>query len=200
VPGTEVPSGRALLGLVTGLTLVAVPAVLWLAPAEVTASAPVTTAAQAPDPAAQALPIRVRLGGIDVEAPVVPVGVDGLGEMELPQDVRTVGWYRFGPAPGAAAGSSVLSGHVDDRVQGRGTFYRLTDLEAGDPVSVELADGTQLEYRVRTVERIDKDVLPGEEIFDRTGPPRLTLVTCGGDFDWGTRKYQDNVVVTARPG
>ena len=78
-------------------------------------------------------PVRIRLAGVEVDAPVVPVGVDERGEMAVPEDVRTVGWYRFGPGPGATAGSSVLAGHVDDRVQGRGAFYRLAELAVGRP-------------------------------------------------------------------
>lgn len=141
----------------------------------------------------------MRLAGIDVDAVVVAVGVDERGEMEVPRDVRTVGWYRFGPGPGSDAGSAVLSGHVDDRVQGRGAFYALTDVEVGDPVRVELTDGTDVAYRVSRVERIDKSVLPVDRLFARDGAPHLTLVTCGGEFDYATRNYRDNVVVTAEP-
>lgn len=146
-----------------------------------------------------AAPVGVRLAGIDVEADVVAVGVDDEGEMQVPEDVTTVGWYRFGPGPGSTAGSSVLSGHVDDRVQGRGAFYRLADAALGDPVRVELADGAVVDFRVTAVERIDKSELPVDRLFARTGAPRLTLVTCGGAFDRSTRDYRQNVVVTAEP-
>jgi LPXTG-site transpeptidase (sortase) family protein len=129
----------------------------------------------------------------------VPVGFDDRGQMRVPEDVRKVGWYRFGPGPGAADGSAVLAGHVDDRVQGPGAYVRLGELAEGDVVAVDLADGTTLRYGVRTVEEIGKDELPVERLFDRSGPPRLTLVTCGGAFDPVAREYQNNVVVTAEP-
>ncbi len=35
--------------------------------------------------------------------------------------------------------------------------------------------------------------------FDRAGPPRLTLVTCGGEFDYENRRYLSNLVLTAIP-
>jgi LPXTG-site transpeptidase (sortase) family protein len=149
---------------------------------------------------APAAPVRIRIDGIGVDAPVSPVGVDDRGRMEVPLDVATVGWYRYGPGPGTAGGSAVLSGHVDDYEQGLGAFYRLVDLEAGDPVTVELADGTALDYRVRGVERVAKADLPVDQIFARAGSPRLTLVTCGGDFNRATSGYNDNVVVVAEPG
>jgi LPXTG-site transpeptidase (sortase) family protein len=208
----------ALTGLLTGLTLIVIAVLPWPTgagsfPAPVSASpVPAALAAPAPSaplalpltgppppPAAPALPARLRIGTIAVAAPVVAVGVDERGAMAVPNDVRTVGWYRFGPRPGATSGSSVLSGHVDDRVQGRGAFAKLADVKPGDPVEVELADGTPLGYRVRTIERVAKDALPTDRLFARSGPPRITLITCGGAFDWTTRTHTENVVVTAEP-
>lgn len=176
------------------------------APAAATAPSPAPSASAAPwstSPAEPgdrlAAPSRVRLASLDVDVEVVDVGVDDRGEMEVPQDVSTVGWYRFGPGPGAAAGSSVLSGHVDDRVQGEGAFYRLSELAPGDPVEVQLADGAVVAYVVDRVRRIAKEELPVDELFARDGAPVLTLVTCGGDFDREARSYRENVVVTASP-
>jgi hypothetical protein len=117
--------------------------------------------------------------------------------MAVPHDIRTIGWYRFGVGPGATTGSAVLAGHVDDRLQGRGAFYRLRDLAVGSPVEVILADGTVVRYRVSAVEHVAKTALPAGEVFARDGPPRLALVTCGGAFDRAAGGYTDNVVVTA---
>jgi LPXTG-site transpeptidase (sortase) family protein len=212
-------------GLVTGLALVVVAVLLWpagagVSPAPVPAAVPAVVPAVVPAaviapasstplaappvgaplaPAAPAQPAQVRIGTIAAAAPVVAVGVDERGAMAVPEDVRTVGWYRFGSRPGSLSGSAVLSGHVDDRVQGRGVFAALGDVEPGDLVEVELTDGTRLGYRVRTVEQVAKDALPADQLFARSGPPRLTLITCGGDFDWTTRTHTENVVVTAEP-
>ena len=144
-------------------------------------------------------PTRVRIGAIGVDVPIVPVGVDGTGEMAIPEDIQTVGWYRFGPAPGGSAGSAVLAGHIDDRIQGRGAFFDLREVGDGDSVRVDLADGSERDYRVDRVQEIDKSVLPVDQLFTRDGPPVLTLVTCGGDFDRASRNYLQNVVVTAEP-
>jgi hypothetical protein len=38
-----------------------------------------------------------------------------------------------------------------------------------------------------------------KRLFDRSAPPRLTLVTCRGVFDTVAREYRNNVVVTAEP-
>ena len=126
----------------------------------------------AEEPAAPAPPVRVRLPTLEVDAPVTPVGVDDRGRMDVPFDIRTVGWYRFGPGPGATAGSAVLSGHVDDRDQGYGAFHRLGDLAPGDPVAVDLADGGVVSYRVEAVTRVPKGDLPvGERLRAHRSAP-----------------------------
>lgn len=199
--------GAALAALLAGAALLltgcaGAPAPV-LAPASPAAAPPAVTAPEpsaGTEPAGElAAPARVRLASLDAEATVVDVGVDDLGDMEVPVDVATVGWYRFGPGPGSPAGSVVMSGHVDDRVQGEGAFYRLSDSAPGDVVEVELEDGSVVGYVVDEVRRIAKEELPVEELFARDGPPVLTLVTCGGDFDREARSYRENVVVTALP-
>jgi hypothetical protein len=145
-------------------------------------------------------PIRLHAPSIGVDAPVVPVGVVAeTSEMELPPDIATVGWYRPGVAPGSAEGSAVLAGHVDSRVAGAGVFFRLERLQPGDPVSVTLADGTELRYEVVGRRRYAKEELPTTELFATSGAARLVLITCGGEFDSATGHYVDNIVAYARP-
>ncbi len=171
-------------------------------PPPVTALADLTpslSATTVPDQPSLWPPVRIRLPSLGVDAPVIASGVDERGEMQVPDDIRETGWYRFSPPPGSAVGSSVVAGHVDDRVQGRGAFYDLAGLALGDPVIVTTTAGVDLDYRVSDVRRIAKTALPVDEIFALDGPPRLTLVTCGGAFDRATRNYRDNTVVTAVP-
>jgi hypothetical protein len=78
-----------------------------------------------------------------------------------------------------------------------GPLARLRDVEVGDPVEVVSSDGVTSTYRVVLVERFDQQALP-VEIFARTGPERLRVVTCGGAYDPETG-YEENLVVTAVP-
>jgi hypothetical protein len=142
-------------------------------------------------------PVELVLAG--QAAPVVPVGVEGDGLVEVPEDVREVGWYRHGPAPGDDAGSAVLVGHLDDARQGLGVLAGLRGLQVGAPVEVRRAGGEVLRYRVVAREQWDKGEVPMARLFDRSGPPRLVLVSCAGSFDPATRSYSDNVAVTAVP-
>ena len=143
-------------------------------------------------------PVRISSASLGVDAPVDAVGIAPDGQMELPEDVSRVGWYRFGPEPGAQ-GSAVLAGHVDDRQQGPGALFRLRDAAVGDELTVTDAAGTATRWRVVSRELITKQVLPVDRIFARDGAPRLTLITCGGPFLPEYRSYRDNVVVVAEP-
>jgi hypothetical protein len=146
-----------------------------------------------------ATPVEIRLPSLGVTAPVGPIGVERDGELEIPADVATVGWYRYGPRPGDPRGSTVLSGHVDSAEQGRGAFYRLRELAPGDPVLVRLSDRTTWRYRVVAREEWPKTATPLDRLFARSGAARLTLVTCGGGFREDTSSYTDNIAVTAVP-
>ena len=143
-------------------------------------------------------PVGIAIPAIGLQTRVVRVGVDGrTGGVEVPPDVRTVGWYRFSPVPGEP-GSSVLLGHVDSSTQGPGAFFHLASLEPGTKVRVLLADHSTRSFRVVARRSYLKSRLPAT-VFARTGRPLLTLVTCGGPFDAAIGHYRDNVVVYAVP-
>ena len=149
-------------------------------------------------PATRAAPVRLTVPALGVDAAVDAVGVEPDGQMTIPAEVDRVGWYRFGPTPGAA-GSAVIAGHVDSRTQGLGAIAPLRDADPGDEVLVTDANGGSTRWRVVSRELIAKQVLPLDRLFARDGPPRLTLITCGGPFLPEFRSYRDNVVVVAEP-
>ncbi len=119
--------------------------------------------------------------------------------MEIPKDVSDVGWYQFGPAPGSATGSAVLTGHVDDYQQGVGVFGRIGDLGPGDIVKVTDEGGVTREFSVVAREEWPKSEVPLDRLFDRGGDSRLVLITCGGSFNESTLGYDDNIAITAVP-
>jgi sortase family protein len=149
-------------------------------------------------PAGSSLPpVELRIPAVGVRAPIVPVGVEPSGAMEIPPDVRTVGWYRFGPSPGDR-GSAVLAGHVDSRLQGPGVFLRLHELDPGDVIHVRASKAAWDSFEVVSRNLVAKDRIPRGIFGGRTGPV-LTLITCGGEFDQDARSYTHNVVVSAVP-
>ena len=152
-----------------------------------------------PAPAATAAPTRISIAALAINAPVVSEGVDSTGEMVIPTNIHTIGWYQWGPAPGASTGSIVMVGHVDSAQQGLGAFFYLKTLTQGALITVTTADGKIWDYRVVAREEFPKTSVPLSAIFDQAGPPRLILATCGGAFDRTTKSYYDNIVITALP-
>jgi hypothetical protein len=142
-------------------------------------------------------PARLAVPALGIDAPVDAVGVEPDGTMTIPEDVSRVGWYRFGPAPGAPEGSAVLAGHVDDAEQGLGAMSPLSGAAVGDRVQVTDAAGASTTWQVVARQEFSKQAVPLADLFARSGPPRLVLITCGGPFLADVRSYEDNVVVIA---
>lgn len=170
-----------------------------------TTAPPSTSPATVPPPsdappftaAAASPPARLALPSLEVDVPVRAVGRLPDGSMEIPGTTEA-GWYAPGPHPGAPSGSSVIAAHIDYGGQ-PGAFFRLRELQVGELVSVTEADGTVHGYVVTERLQVPKEQLPIDELFRRTGAPTLTLITCGGAFDTGERRYSDNIVVRAVP-
>jgi hypothetical protein len=158
-------------------------------------SAPALTPA-----AATAAPMMVSIAELAVVAPVDQVGVLPDGSMEIPDDIRVVGWYatehrRVSPGD---PGTAVLAGHRDSRTQGLGALHGLERLEPGSPITVVHADGLASRWEVEGTLTTPRDALPADVLFAREGTPRLALVTCGGTFDARRRSYSHNIIVLAR--
>ncbi|UDY38058.1 class F sortase [Dermatobacter hominis] len=157
---------------------------------------PVLQPASAPV-ALPGLPARIAIPALGVDDPVVPVGATPDGRMAVP-GVAEAGWWSPGPRPGSGHGSSVVAAHVD--YDGRpGVFRDLQRLEAGTEVVVTDDAGTAHRYVVRERFQVSKEQLPRGELFRTGGPPVLTLITCGGEFDRDRRHYDDNIVIRAEP-
>ncbi len=144
-------------------------------------------------------PVRIVVPQLSIDMEVEAEGLDAEGAMGLPENAATAGWYKFGPGVGAAAGATVIAAHIDSRHDGIGPFSRLTEVSPGSIVQVTGSTGVTTDYSVTEVRKVGKIDAPLAEVFDRSGAPRLTLVTCGGEFDSGTGHYVDNVIVTATP-
>jgi hypothetical protein len=142
-------------------------------------------------------PVQLDVPAIGVHAgPLLDLGIDPAGALEVPPDAVTAGWFTLAPTPGSP-GPAVIAGHVD--YEGvPGVFQRLGELEPGDEVTVTRADGSAAVFSTYLVERYAKVRFPTERVYGNTAGPELRLITCGGASDSGTDQYQDNVVAYAR--
>jgi hypothetical protein len=143
-------------------------------------------------------PTRLAMTRPAVQARVTPVRVERDGSLDIPADVREIGWWDGGAAPGSPVGTVVLAGHVDSASAGAGALFRLDQTEIGSRITLA-GDGRTQTYVVDARRRYPKAELPGATLFAQGERPRLVLITCGGAFDRRTRHYTDNVVVFATP-
>lgn len=178
----------------------ALPPVAAPATAEASQSArpdiPLRPAAPSAAPAPTPAPTTLTVAGTTINMTVVPVGVSPGGAMEIPDPFDQAGWYRYGPAPGAASGTAVIAAHVDTTSESA-PFSQLKYLAAGTAVRVERQGAAALTYRVVSVQLMAKDRFDGAAIFRRSGAHELKLVTCGGKWLDEKLDYSDNVIVTA---
>jgi hypothetical protein len=136
----------------------------------------------------------LRLAG--VSAPIARVRVRGT-TMQIPLDPRRVGWWSGGAAPGDSSGTTVIVGHVNYSGV-TGTLATIASLRPGAHVTIAEPQRT-LRYAIAAVHTYPKTTGLPSEVFTRTGPARLVLITCGGPFDSTTGNYEDNIVAYARP-
>lgn len=148
-------------------------------------------------PLPRADPAEVSIPAIGVHAPLIAVGADAQGALEVPPlDRPTVaGWYRHGVSPGET-GNAVLVGHVDSAA-GPAVFFDLGRLRPGDTVHVARVDGRVARFAVDAVGSYPKDRFPTDEVYGPGTVAGLRLITCGGRFDRSSGDYVDNIVVFA---
>lgn len=143
--------------------------------------------------------MALNVGG-DIAA-VDPVQLTEAGALIPPSDVSRLGWYSASAVPGAegAAGSSVITGHINYQGQGTGYAARFANMAVGQEFDV-LIDGTPRTFRVTQAPyRLPKGSDFPPEVNDATGPNRLVLITCGGQFVGGALGYADNIITIAEP-
>ncbi|MFI8191901.1 class F sortase [Streptomyces sp. NPDC085946] len=203
-PKKRAPWGVIALVLLTGLALlrngsgefdVGPPQPAGAAAADSRVSEPTFVSAVRPLP--HAVPDRVRIPAIQVDAPVIPVGLDPDGWVAAPpaEDPNLAGWFTGAVSPGEK-GTAVVVGHVDNQL-GPAVFYGLGALKKGSLVEVARKDGKTAVFDIYGVEVFEKNNFPGDRVYSSKGAPELRVITCGGGFSEQTG-YDGNVVVFAR--
>jgi sortase (surface protein transpeptidase) len=147
-------------------------------------------------------PVGIQIEKIGVDAPIERVKIiDGV--MQNPTGPWVVSWYDELPALGEG-NNVVMAGHVDYYTVGPAVFYGFKDpgLVEGDRIRVTGEDGTVFEYAVQTsrLYNVATDLTPEvieEEIVGETDEETLTLITCGGEFNYETGEYVSRMVVRA---
>jgi LPXTG-site transpeptidase (sortase) family protein len=140
-------------------------------------------------------PVRLIVPAMGLSAPIVPLGLNPDGTLQVPTSFSVAGWFTNGPEPGER-GAAVIAGHIDS-VAGPGVFYHLRALRRGDVVTVVVRGGSLVRFKVTGTLAVPKTHFPRSLVYRHTTRPTLRLITCDGAFDTSTGHYVDNYIVFA---
>lgn len=147
---------------------------------------------------AGAVPVSISIpdAGVDTEVERNQI-VDGV--MLDPSGPWVASWYQETGKLGQVD-NTVMSGHVDYWDVGPAVFWEVPNLAEGAPINVVGEDGKTYTYAVEWVQDFEVAGLTAEAINDIVGPTEtrsLTLITCGGAFDYNAGEYLSRTVVRA---
>lgn len=139
------------------------------------------------------LPTRLIIPKINVNANIQELGVNSNGDMDVPNNITDVGWFKLGSRPGEK-GSAVIAGHLDGK-NSKGVFANLNKLKEGDQLHIQDNNGKLFVFIIRESRIYD----PGyaEEIFNSNDSAHLNLITCDGVWDKNKKSYSKRLVVFA---
>jgi sortase (surface protein transpeptidase) len=93
----------------------------------------------------------------------------------------------------------VFAGHVNNARTTAGVFSNLSKLSIGDYVTLLDENGKSLVYQVSAKAEYPADEAPASEIFANTGPSKIILITCEGEWVPAQRTFEKRLVITAIP-
>jgi hypothetical protein len=162
--------------------------------------APTPQASASPTPAPtpyNLIPLRISFPTFEQTCEIQPVGRTEDGAMGTVDSNIIAAWYEEGPSPGDY-GNALINGHKSWKKE-KGVFAELVTLKLGDRIVIFMDDGSELNFYVHTVDVYDRLSVPESVMdLDRGAEPRITLITCIGDWDYGAGTSSERVVVTAK--
>lgn len=142
-------------------------------------------------PQNSAYPERILIPAIGLNSPVIQVGVNTLGEMDVPDgSSNNVGWYKHGTIPGTT-GSAVMDAHVF------AAFKKLKKAQVGDRIYVLNGRGETVTFKIISSKVYPRAEVPMETIFTDVRGSYLNLITCEGRYSIRDATYSDRRVVYA---
>lgn len=142
------------------------------------------------------MPVELSIKAIDLDAAIEQQQIED-GVMQNPSGPFVVAWYKETGRLGETQNNVVLAGHLDYWDVGPAVFYDLWKLEAGNKVKVTGKNGVVFVYKIEWVKEYklaDMDSATIQEIIGPTKNESLTLITCGGTFDYDSGEYESRIV------
>lgn len=143
-------------------------------------------------------PIGIRIERAKVDSQVEVQDILN-GVMQNPSGPFIVSWYQ-GTGKLGQADNIVMAGHLDYWDVGQAVFYNLGKLKKDDVIEVTGDNNQTYRYKVEWVKNFkvaELDEKGVQEIVGSTPDEQLTLITCGGPFDYARGEYLERMVVRA---
>lgn len=143
---------------------------------------------------------ELAIPSLGIRASLVDVGLEhGSNAMVIPA-AELVGHYSLAAPIGAAAGSTLLAGHVNHEDWSPGALWNLSKAQGGAHVYITDAAGKHFTYKITAARTINRQPLP-TDTYAVDGKPQLVIVTCAGKPgpDGKVLNYDQNTIVTAVP-
>lgn len=140
-------------------------------------------------------PTLIAIPELELFASVESVGQTATGAMDVPSDGENIAWYEPGFAPGEP-GHAALAGHLDWEGE-TGPFWGLADIPTGSLIALVGEDGRILVYSTVSNTSYAADANAAARVFGPADRPRLSLITCEGDFVQAEDTYDRRRVVEA---
>lgn len=144
-----------------------------------------------------AVPARLKIPKIKVDAALESVGLTSKGAVGVPKIPANAAWFNLGPRPGDN-GNAVITGHYGRWINGQGSIFdNLNKLKKGDKIYVEDKKGAIATFVVREI-RIYSPKADASDVFiSNDGNAHLNLITCEGTWNRFSKSYPKRLVVFA---
>lgn len=146
------------------------------------------------------VPVAIVIPAAEVDAEIEVSKIVN-GQMLDPTGPWIVSWYEGTGLLGEPDRNLLMSGHVDYWGVGPAIFRNVASLAEGAEVTVYGDKGGTAAYGVEYVQRINAFTITQEELAEITGATdyeALTLITCGGEFDYDAGEYVERDIIRCR--
>jgi sortase (surface protein transpeptidase) len=128
------------------------------------------------------MPRILSIPSLSLTARVSEVGLTNANKIDVPSDASFAGWYN-GSAKLGSIGAAFITGHYNG-VDAGGIFDNLSQIQNGATVTIEMGDGSKLNYEVVNVENtpiaqvdMSRTLSPSDGVVEG-----LNIMTCQGTW------------------
>lgn len=144
------------------------------------------------------LPRAIYINKINISARVMPMGLDKDNSVQSPSGVYDAGWYTGSAKPGNA-GVVLIDGHASETGTHYGLFGYISDVKAGDQITIERGDGANFNYKVAKIETIPTSEVDMSKMLVPYGGSEqgLNLIACAGKWNSDKTTLDHRVLIYA---